>query len=483
MYLMRKYIQLFILLGIVNQGVSQEVWSLEECVRHSIENSIAIEQSKQGIAFAEIDYNQSKKERHPSLNGNLNVNWNFGRSIDPTTNEFITTTFFSNNYGLNSNALLFNGFRVKNSIKQSEINLAAAESDTEQVERDLALQVAANFLNVLFAKENITLAEKQLDLSMQQLDQINKLIASGARPAAERLNLEAQIAQSEQMLITSRNSLDIAYLNLKQVLRLDPDYDLIVEIPEDVPYTTDPDLITFNEAYKSALSNRPDLRASDLRIESAELGVEIAKAFNYPSITAGGSIGTAYSNQARSVTGTSFETFEQDIVISSNDPALPFQDVAATIESQQISPIFGKTGFTTQIDENISYGFGIGINVPIYNKGTTKAGIQRAKLNTITNRLQKEQLTETLKITVQQSIADARAAKKKMEASKKSLEAQKLAFENAEKRLAIGATNTFEWDSQKTQLENAEVTHLIDRYDYLFKIKVLEFYLGKPLKF
>jgi len=480
---MKKYIQLFMFLGLATQLSSQEVWSLEECVKHSIENSIAIEQSKQGIAFAEIDYKQSKQERYPNLNGNINVNWNFGRSIDPTTNEFITTTFFSNNYGFNSNALLFNGFRIKNSIKQSEINLAAAESDTEQVERDIALQVAANFLNVLFAKENISLAEKQLVLSQQQLNQINKLIASGARPAAERLNLEAQIAQSEQMLIGSQNSLDIAYLNLKQVLRLDPDYQLEIEIPEDVPFSTDPDLITFNEAFKMALLNRPDLVASDLRIESAELGVDIAKAFNYPSISAGGSLGTVYSNQARSITGTNLETFEQDIVISSNDPTFPIQDVSATIASQQLSPIFENTGFSTQIDENISYGFGIGVSVPIYNRGSTKAGIQRAELNATTARLQKEQITETLKITVQQAIADARAAKKKKEASAKSLEAQKLAFENAEKRLKIGATNTFEWDSQKTQLENAETTNLIDKYDYLFKIKVLEFYLGKPLKF
>lgn len=482
--IMKKIHCLLIVLTLVglNNLSSQDVWSLEKCILHSQDASISVNQAELSIRQAHVTLNQAKQSRLPSLSGNANVGWNFGRTVDPTTNEFITETFFSNRYGLSSNVILFNGMQINNSIKQSKIDLEASRNETEQVRRDVALTVASNYLNVLFAIENIEISERQLELSRQQLDRTLKEIDAGRLPAAERLNLEAQIAQSEQMLIQSRNAYDIAILQLKQVLRLDPSFPFEVVAPEGVPVSTDPDMVDFEEAFAEAQKNRPDLYGQGLRVQSADLGVKLAKGDFLPTVSAFGSLGSAYSNQAREAIDFMEVDITTPVVISSNDPRLPVDNLPAELKTSSIVPITDKPAYSTQLDNNLSYGFGFSVGIPIYRNGITKSSVQRAKLNAINSQLQYDQILENLKIAVQQSIADARAAKKKLEASEKSLNAQKLAFDNTNKRLEIGAANTFEWESQKTQMENAEIQVLIDKYDYLFKIKILEFYLGKPLK-
>lgn len=482
--IMKKIHCLLIVLTLVglNNLNSQDVWSLEKCILHSQDASISVNQAELSIRQAHVTLNQAKQSRLPSLSGNANVGWNFGRTVDPTTNEFITETFFSNRYGLSSNVILFNGMQINNSIKQSKIDLEASRNETEQVRRDVALTVASNYLNVLFAIENIEISERQLVLSRQQLDRTLKEIDAGRLPAAERLNLEAQIAQSEQMLIQSRNAHDIAILQLKQVLRLDPSFPFEVVAPEGVPVSTDPDMVDFEEAFAEAQKNRPDLYGQGLRVQSADLGVKLAKGDFLPTVSAFGSLGSAYSNQAREIIDFTEVDATTSVVINSTDPNFPISDVPIEITTKNTIPITDKPSYSTQLDNNLSYGFGFSVGIPIYRNGITKSSVQRAKLNAINSQLQYDQILENLKIAVQQSIADARAAKKKLEASEKSLNAQKLAFDNTNKRLEIGAANTFEWESQKTQMENAEIQVLIDKYDYLFKIKILEFYLGKPLK-
>lgn len=423
--------------------ISQEQeWTLEKCIYHAMESNIVVNQSVLLVKDAEATLNQSRQSRLPSLNGSTGVNWSFGRTVDPTTNMFVTQSFFSNSYGVNTGLTLFNAGTINNTIKQSETNLKALIQDKEQAKINVSLQVANAFLQVLFAKENILIAEKQLELSEQQLDQINKSIDAGITPAAERLNLEAQIKQSQQALIDAENADEINLLQLKQLLRLPPDEDMTIIVPENINFDTDPDLITFKEAFESAILNRPDLIAGDLRVRSAELGVQLAKSSFYPSIGIGGSLNTNY----------------------------------AELEG------FSGPDYTTQLDNNLSYGVGAQINIPIYNNGSTRANVERAKINVENSKLNYEQILETLEVNVQQALANARASKKKLEASEEAYNAQKLAFDNTSKRLEIGAANTFEWESQKTQMENAETNKLIDKYNYLFNIKILEFYLGKPLK-
>ena len=231
-----------------------------------------------------------------------------------------------------------------------------------------------------------------------------------------------------------------------------------------------------------AQKNRPDLVATELRQQSAEVGIDIAKAAFYPTLSLSGSLGSTYSNRGQIVDFFETQTVNQTVNITSTNPALPINNIPVTISSQAEVPILKDQGYTNQLNGNLSYGLGLNLSVPIYNRGTTKSNVERAELNSLNNRLSRDQLLQGLKTTVQQSIADARAAKKRLEASGKTVQAQKLAFENTSRRLELGAANSFEWETQKTNLENAEINALIDKYNYLFSIKTLEFYLGKPLK-
>lgn len=456
---------------------AQRVMTLEECIRMATERSILVNQGDINVQFAEIALEQAKQARYPNLNANTNLYWNFGRTIDPTSNDFITERFFSNNYGLNTGMLLFDGFRIKNTIKKSELDMQASSAENEQTRQDIALATATTYLNVLFTKENVSIAQQQLTQSQNQLSQMEKSIKAGAMAASEKLNVEAQIAQGEQAVINAENSYQLALFQLKQQMRISPSEEVEISVPEKVIIDTDPDLITYEEIISKALANRYDLKAADIRNQSSELDIDIAKSGYYPTINLGGNLGTNYSNQAKEVAGFTTETFDTEITIPavSPDPITFRQEVEV--------PELRKQGFGTQLDNFLSYGFGIGVNIPIYNNGITKANVQRAELGVVNQQLAKRQLTENFEMTVQQALADARAAKRKLQASEKSYEAQKAAYENLGKRYAIGAANSFEWEAQKSQMEQAELTKLLDKYDYLFKIKIIEFYLGKTLNF
>ncbi len=452
---------------------AQQVWTLEKCIDRALNSSFSIHQADFSVQQAEIDNDIAKLSKYPDLNGNVNVGLNFGRSVDPTTNSFITSSFFSNNYGLNSNITLFNAGRIKNTLALTGYDLEAAEQDKEQLKNDLALQVATLYLNVLFARENIDVAEKQNMLNQQQLDQMNKFINAGTRPKSDRLNLESQIAQGNQSLVTAKNNAQLAHIRLKQLLRIPPDKTIEISVPDDIPITTDPYIVSFKEVFEQAVETRPNLRANELRYKGAETNIEIAKSGYYPSIGLGLNLGTNYSNQAIEVIGTNDFVVDEELILN----GMPF-----TLEQQVSIPITQTQRYGSQLSSFLSYGLGVGIQIPIYNKGQIKGSVQRAELNLETQKLNKQQLLETLSYEIQEAIANARAAKDRLAASELSLEAQGKAFANAQKKLELGAATTYEWENQKILLENAEVNKLIDKYDYIFKVKILEFYQGKLIK-
>ncbi|MBK8516318.1 MAG: TolC family protein [Saprospiraceae bacterium] len=454
-------------------GSAQEVWSLEKCVNHAIEKSLQIEGSQLLLSGTEIDINQARHARYPNLSAGSNVGWNFGRTIDPTSNQFVTETFFNNSFSLNSNVLLYNGGRVGNTINQSIANNKATVKDLEQTKRDISLSVASLYLNILFAKENLQNAENQLVLTNEQLSQLNKQIAVGNRPENDRLDLEAQIATNEQTITEAKNNLTINLLNLKQLLRLDPDFNLDIVNPGDIPLETDPDIVTFNELYLSALGTQPSVAANEMRVKSAELGEKISKASFLPTLGAGGNLRTNYSNKGFNSTLVGTEYQNRTLLINNQEVKVGFP-----------SPLFDfeKIPYFDQFTNNLSYGVGISLNIPVYNNYTSRAGLQRAQLNTERANLNLLQTRETLKITVGQALSDAKAAKAKFQATNKTKTAQSNLYNNAVKRFEIGNLNAFELTRLKTQLESASINNIIAKYDYLFRTKILDFYLGKPIK-
>ena len=452
---------------------AQEEWPLERCIQYALENNLNIKQAELGVEYASLDQSQSRHSRYPSLNASTSLNSNFGRSIDPSIDAFVTSNFISNGVSMGSGVTVFNGFRISNSIKKSDIDKKATESDLNQAKRDISLSVANSYLNALFADENLAIAVSQLETSQEQLKQIQKLIDAGVRPSNESLDIEAQIANNEQMVITSENAKVIALLNLKQLLRLDPDVVMKLQTPSNVTVETDPDLLEFAEVYNSALQSQPNVKAGDLRVESAIIGKKIAKSALMPSVSAFGNISSNYSNQGKKLDGFTTSFIDQSVVFNGN---------AATIQFEQQSPNLIDNPYFDQLNENLSYGVGLSASFPIYNNNVNRLNVERSKLNIINAETQSEQVKQNLKTTVQQALADAKASKRKLNASIKSVEAQTASFNNAEKKFNAGTINSFEYITQKNALAQAEVNAVLSKYEYLFASKIIDFYMGKTIK-
>jgi outer membrane protein len=448
-------------------------WSLEKCIYNAIERNLNVKNIDITLQGTEIDINRARQARYPSLNGSVGLNLNLGRSIDPTSNSFVSQNFLSNTVGLTSGVTLYNGNRINNTIKQAILNYKSATLTKEQVERDIALNVASIYLNVLFTRENVEIARNNYLGTKAQLEQIKKLVESGARAQNELYTLEAQLAANEQNEVSAQNAYNIAVIQLKQAILLGPDEDFeLAEIPDNIEISTDPDIITLSELYTSARSNQKSIRAAEINVEAANVGIDIAKSALLPSIGLFGQMGTNYSNQGKSLAGFNQGYSTETVLINDMEVeiGLPFAE-----------PILTNTPYTDQFNENLSYGFGLNVNIPIYNNFSTRGSIERAKLNMKSSQISLEQEEQNLYLAVQQAHADAKAAKIALNSTKKSLDAQELNYNNAKKRFNVNAISSFELTNIKSLYDNARVNYLLAKYDYIFRTKVLDFYMGKPI--
>ena len=270
---------------------AQEIWSLEKCVIQAQNNSLTIKRSQLNVSQAQLTEKGSKFERLPYLNASVSGGWQFGRTIDPSTNIFRSRDIGTNNISISTGIIIFDGFRINNNnIKQAKLDLAAGKADLEDANLTIAVNVAAAYINILFAEDQLVNGQNRLEQSIDQLEQTDRLIQAGTLPENDRLQLVAQIATDEQFLITQQNTVDITYLNLKNLLELEPDYDLIIEHPDLSTPDASIEVFTFDALYQQSLQTQPIIRANDLRYESALYDEKIAKSGMTPTLTAFGNI-------------------------------------------------------------------------------------------------------------------------------------------------------------------------------------------------
>lgn len=429
---------------LVTSVSAQETWSLQQCVNYAQQNNISVKQAQATIQSNELTLKQNQFNRLPSLNANANYGYNFGLSVNPLTNTLTNVSIGFNNIGVSAGMTVFAGNQINNNIDQSKMLLQAAQLDAADTENTLALNVATAYLNILLGMEQLENAQKQLELSQAQLDQIDRLIRAGARPENERFDLLAQIARNEQTIIDAENTIALNYLNLKQLMNLDPATDLQIQRPEVTVPAQDPDEFALNEVYTSALGTQPQIRANDLRMQGAEVGVDIAKGAYFPTVSLFGNMDTRYSTEGRNVMGE-------------------------------------KETYFNQLNNNFGQNFGVSMRVPIFNNLQNRIGVQRARLNVITTEVQNEQARQTLKTNIQQAIANARAAKRSYAAAERSVEAAQIAFDNAQKRFELGAINTFDYTTARNNLDQAQISMIQAKYQLFFNTKVVEFYLGREI--
>ena len=451
----------------------QETWSLQKCVEHALKNNISVKQSEISLEQAKISLQQKKLQMAPSLNGSASNNYNYGRSVDPYTYTFTTEQIQSANFSLNGNLTLFNGFQLQNELKQSQLDFRVSEFDLEKIRNDISLNVTSAFLQVLYAKEQFTASRNRSEQSVKERDRTNALMVAGSLTQGNLLDAEAQLANDELALINTENQFAVANLTLAQLLELNESDSIIVE----EPVTDVPDLSVFSltpqAIFQLAEQSLPELKSSAFKRESAARGLSIARGARSPRLSAFGSFSSGYSSTTTRPTGKT-----QFIGL------IPTSSITSAGDSV-FSPLYitprEKTPFDKQVNQNFNKAFGFSLNIPLFNGWSVNGNISRAKLNVKNAEYGIELLRKQVFKSIQQAYSDAFGAQKKYYASQKSRDAMRSAFTFTEKKYKGGLISSLDFLTSKNNLSKAESDFLQAKYDYIFRVKVLDFYAGKKL--
>ena len=434
-----KYIFLIItnLLCITTSLSQDRFWDLQQCVDYALDNNITILQAKNSILLADQYVIASKGNLLPSLSSNMNQNMSIG-TVELYAGEFVDRRFNSSSLGLSINQSVFNGFRNLNIFKQSKISYERSQNELNKIKDDVSLNVANAYLNILFNKENLELAKSQYRFSSKQLEQVINLVNAGVQPRSNIIDAEATVRLDEQGLTTAQNNHRLALLNLSQILQIPLDgFDIVaidIEVPSEELLYTD-----INPILNYALQNRNEIKVANNNIEIAKFNTKISKSAYLPSVSFG------YGFNA----------------------------------SANFSNLSNDNSFFQQINDNKGHSLNMNISIPIFSRNQIKTNVAKAKIQQNNSDLGLAQAKLNVESTVQRAFTDAKASLKSYLAAKKSLESQKLAFENSQQRYELGALNSIDLEQVRIRLLNAESSLINAKYDFIFKTKVLDFYMGK----
>jgi outer membrane protein len=474
---------LWILIAITVFGYTncfaQEKWTLQQCVDYAINNNISVKQADVQARLDKLTLEQNKLSIYPSASFQSNQGYNFGRSIDPTQNQFTTNSMFFSNPGINFNADLFNWFGKKRSVESAKFTAQAGEAKLEKAKNDIALNVANAYLAALLSKEQISVSEVQLRQSREQRDNIQKQVSAGALPELNLAEIQTQLANDSATFIGAKANFILSLLQLKAVLNLDAatPFDIasppVDAIPLEPLAELEPDLV-----FASATINLPQQKINELNLKAAEKNVSVAKASLFPSIYAFGGLSSNYSSLQKMLI-TKYES--QILPIGTVNVGGTQYDVFSA-GAQNIPVGFQKGTFFRQLSTNFGQNIGVGISVPIFNGGAARINWKKAKLNVENQQLLKDQDLQTLKQDIYQAHANAVAALEKFNASKIALESAEKAYEFAKKRFEVGLLKPLDLITNQNNMFRTRIDLLSAQYDYVFKMKLLEFYKGKGMK-
>lgn len=467
-------------LPIVAHAQQKQDWSLQDAIQYAIDHNITIKNNILNERLAKLTLQQSQLAQLPSLNITPTYGASYGRSIDPTSNQFVDGSYNYISAGANSSVLLFGWFQQRNNISKNKYNWEASQADLDQQKNDVSLNVATGYLRVLVAKEQIKVNEKQVALSDAQLKQTRQFEAVGRVPELNVAQLEAQLASDSSALISAIADYNASILDIKALLNLDfaePFNATIPEIPMEeriALQTLNPDYI-----YQEAIKNYASVRSADLKVSAAKKGLNAYKGALYPQLTLNGQLGSNWTSTYKQYDG---------ITIPLSNPNIE-SSYFVTVDGKQyavmqpnIIPQYSNTPLNKQLSNNFRQIVSATLNIPIFNSWQARYSVRQAQINLQTQELNKYQAALTLKQNVYKAHNDAVNAIQKYYAAKRSQEASQRAFEFAEKRYQLGLTNTVDYLITQNNLYKAEGSMLNAKYDLIFKLKVIDYYLGKELK-
>ncbi|NVO02597.1 MAG: TolC family protein [Bacteroidetes bacterium] len=454
---------------------AQKEWSLQKCIEYALENNIQIKQQLLNTDLSKANLDQSKASVLPNINGSASHAYNYGRTVDMYTNQFATERVQSNNFYLSGNITVFNGFQILNSIKQNQLNLIASKYDVDKTRNDIALSIASAYLQILFNIELLEITKNQFLITEQQVNRTKILVDAGTFAKGSLLNIEAQASSEELQKVNAENNLTLSYLTLTQMLDLDSANVSGFEIEKPMLNISKDNALSMSSSliYSNALSTLPEIKSAEIKLKSSEIGLSLARGSLYPNLSLRGSIGTGYSGASKKISG--YQMNGLDTI------AYTFEPIPKPVVSPSVDPIFETTSFNKQINDNINKSIGLYLTVPIFNNFQTKTNISRAKIN-IKNAEYNLQLTKnSLNKSIQQAYADCKGALNKYNASLKTVDALEESFKYFQQKFDVGMVNSIDYNDAKNKATKAKSDLLQAKYEYVFRLKILDFYQGKAI--
>ncbi|WP_396167840.1 TolC family protein [Flavobacterium sp.] len=424
-------------------------WSLEECVKYAIDNNISIKNTELDTKTADINKKDAFGNFLPSLNSNANHSWNIGLNQDPTTGLLRNQTTQFSTMGVGVGLDIYKGMQNQNTLRRANLSIIAAKYQLTKMQEDVALNVANAFLQVLFNKENLKVQKEQKANNEKQLARSEELVKAGSVPRGDLLDIKATVAADNQRVINAENALLISKLSLAQLLQLKEFYDF--DVTDDTNAKDENNILSQTPLaiYDKAKELRTELKIAKTNLEIAEKNVTIAKGAYQPTLQGFYNINTRISYA---------DTF--DFQTGTSRPAEPFG---------------------TQFTDNKGQTFGAQLSIPIFNGFSVKNNVERSKVNLEKSKIAMEQEELTLQRNVYTAFTDAKGGLNAYESAISALDARQEAYNYAKERYAVGMMNSFDFNQSQTLYTVAQSEVLRTKYDYIFKIKILEFYFGIPI--
>ncbi|MCQ4915353.1 TolC family protein [Bacteroides nordii] len=438
---MKKGLIIFSLTTLCATSQAQEGWTLRQCIDYAIEHNIEIQQTANAAEQSAIEANTAKWARLPNLSGSASQSWNWGRSASPEDiGGYTNSNTSSTQFGINTNIPLFTGLQIPNQYALSKLNLKAAIEDLNKAKEDIAINVTSSYLQVLFNMELSKVAASQTELSKEQCKRITRLAEVGKASSAEVAEAKARVAQDEMSLVQAENNYQLALLDLSQLLELPTPEGFTLAQPDTIvsfiPLTPPDDI------YTEALSNKPGIRAAQLRLEGSEKNIRIAQSNYYPQLSFGASIGTNYY----------------------------------TVDGHS------KYGFSSQMRNNLSKGAGFNLSIPLFNRLATRNRVRSARLQQTNLALKLDNTKKVLYKEIQQAWYNAVAAESKFNSSTAAVAANEESFRLMSEKFDNGKATFVEYNEAKQNLTKSLSDKIQAKYDYLFRTKILDFYKGKAIE-
>jgi outer membrane protein len=452
---------------------AQRVFSLREAVDTALRNNLELKQTQLQMESSAIDWRQSKANLFPTLNGFANHGINQGRSIDPFSNSYIDQQINFAGYGLATGVTLFNGFGLVNSIRQSSFAYEASKMDVQQQRDNLTLDVILAYLQVMSNEDLLVQAQNQVTVSMQQVERLEKMNKEGAIAPSLLSNLQGELAGNELALVNAQNSLELARLQLFQLMNVP--YDATAKFEK---VTADAFLAKYDatsaEVYQAALDNLAMVKAAGLRKMSSEKAVQAAKGLMFPRLSFNGNVNTNYSSAAHQSTFLNNSEVETDSYVLVNGDKAPVVSVQPNFKSDRIQ-------YNKQLSNNLYTTVSLDLTVPLFNNFSARNRVKKAALQLKNNTYVEETTRIQLRQSVEQAYANMTAARNRYDALTKQVEAFALSFRIAEVRFNAGVETVIDFVIAKNNLDRSNSNLIIARYDYLLRTKILDYYRGKAL--